>query len=138
MLNRKEARDLVLSEDNTAPVSNIEDLFAIARQWGPSHIVITDGRDGSYVCDGKKIYYQPSYPVDTDDMTGAGDSYGAGFIGGLILYKGDVGRAMRLAAANAASVVSQIGAHKGSLGIIDAEAIVNKNAGIKTMEMKKC
>ncbi len=138
MLNRKEARDLVLSENVEARVSDMRDLFAAAEKWGSRYIVITDGVDGSFVCDGRLIYYLPRYPVDTQDMTGAGDAYGAGFIAGLIKYKGDVGRAMKLATANAGSVVGRTGAHKGSLDIKAAEAIIEKNAGIEieTMEMR--
>lgn len=67
-------------------------------------------------------------------------SNGAGFIGGLIRYERDVGRAMKLATANAASVVSQPGAHRGSLSFDNAEKIIDKNAGIdiNIMEMTKC
>ncbi|MFA5867283.1 MAG: PfkB family carbohydrate kinase [Actinomycetota bacterium] len=137
MLNRKEARDLVLSENSQAQVSDIRDLVAAAVKWGSRYIVITDGIDGSFVCDGCLVYYLPRYPFETKDMTGAGDAYGAGFIAGLIKYNGDVGRSMKLATANAGSVVSQAGAHKGSLDTKAAEAIIEKNAGIeiKTMEM---
>ncbi len=137
MVNREEAAHLVISENNQAPVSDIRDLFAAARTWGPRYVVITNGLDGSFVCDGRLIYYLPRYSVDTKDMTGAGDSYGAGFIAGLMKYSGNIGKAMKLATANAASVVSQMGAHKGSLDFAAAEAIIERNADIeiKTMEM---
>lgn len=129
-VNKEEAEHLVMSENPGEQVSDIQDLFAAARNWGPQYIVITDGVDGSHVCDGRDIHSLSKYPAKTRDMTGAGDSYGAGFVSGLIRYDGDVGRAMKLAAANAASVVSLTGAHKGSLTFKDAEAIISRSAGI--------
>jgi sugar/nucleoside kinase (ribokinase family) len=137
LLNREEAAHLVVSENPGEEAPEIEELFAAACGWGPRYVVITDGTAGSYACDGSSIYFLPAYPAETQDMTGAGDSYGAGLVCGLIRYDGAVDKAMALAAANAASVVSQHGAHRGSLSFQDAEAIVGRNSGpgIKTMEM---
>lgn len=140
LVNREEAEHLVTSENPGAPVSDIKDLFAAARNWGPRYVVITNAVAGSFACDGRLIYYLPRYPAETHDMTGAGDSYGAGFISGLIRYEGDIGQAMKLGAANAASVVSLPGAHKGSLYFKDAEVVIDRNTSIEieTMEMPKC
>jgi sugar/nucleoside kinase (ribokinase family) len=137
MVNREEAEHLIQTEAHHGPPPSIKDLFKAACGWGPRYVVITDGLGGSFVSDGSQTYYLPSYPAKTLDMTGAGDAYGAGFVGGLIRYDSDIGRAMKLAAANAASVVSQRGAHRGSLSFNGAEAVIGRypDIAVETMEM---
>ena len=44
-----------------------------------------------------------------------GDAFGSSFVAGLELYKGDIQKAMNLAARNSASVVSMLGAQAGLL-----------------------
>ena len=48
------------------------------------------------------------------NTTGAGDAFGSGFVAGL-MAKNDINFALRLAAANATSVVEHIGAQEGIL-----------------------
>lgn len=77
--------------------------------------VMTDGRRGASVSDGKYIYRAGIFPEKSVvDRTGAGDAFGSGFVAGLI-QKNDILYALRLASANATSVVEKVGAQAGIL-----------------------
>lgn len=77
--------------------------------------IMTDGPRGALAASGQHAYrcgtfkeHQPTY------RTGAGDAFGSGFVAGFIRTN-DIGYALRLAAANATSVIEHIGAQKGIL-----------------------
>lgn len=77
--------------------------------------VVTEDLKGAIATDGSFVYRAGIFEnVHTIDETGAGDAFGAGFIAGLI-EKNDILYALRLASANAASVVEYIGATAGTL-----------------------
>ena len=77
--------------------------------------VVTDGALGARVSDGRYVYSAGVFKEKKlVDRTGAGDAFGSGFIAGLI-QKQDIHYALRVAAANATSVVEYIGAHEGIL-----------------------
>ena len=54
-------------------------------------------------------------PIRAVDATGAGDSFGSGFLAGLIRWRGDIKRAVALAVNNSAADIRQIGAKHGAL-----------------------
>ncbi len=77
--------------------------------------VMTDGPKGARVSDGRYIYTAPIFKErKLADRTGAGDAFGSGFVAGLMI-KNDINFALRLASANATSVVEDIGAEAGIL-----------------------
>jgi sugar/nucleoside kinase (ribokinase family) len=77
--------------------------------------VVTDGANGSMVSDGRYIYRAGVFKEKKlIDRMGAGDAFGSGFVAGLI-QKNDIHYALRVATANAASVVERIGAQAGIL-----------------------
>lgn len=77
--------------------------------------VITEDKDGAIACDGGYVYRAATFDdVRPIDATGAGDAFGAGFVAGL-LEKDDILYALRLASANAASVISELGGAEGAL-----------------------
>lgn len=77
--------------------------------------IMTDGAEGSLVSDGRYLYRARTFKEKKlVDRTGAGDAFGAGFVAGLMRDK-DVPYALRLASANATSVVERIGASEGVL-----------------------
>ena len=55
----------------------------------------------------------PDSPVV--ERTGAGDSFGSGFVSGYIKSDGNIEKAIQLATANASSVVTEFGATGGIL-----------------------
>lgn len=77
--------------------------------------VVTDGANGAAVSDGSFVYRSGIFKEKRRiDRTGAGDAFGSAFVAGL-LRKNDIHYALRLATANATSVVEHIGASTGSL-----------------------
>jgi len=87
---------------------------------------MTDGPNGVMVSDGANIYQSGIFKDQkVVDRTGAGDAFGSGFVAGLahkrencekgLCRTDNIEYAIRLASANATSVVEQIGAKKGIL-----------------------
>lgn len=77
-------------------------------------LLITNGKEGSVLfCDDKK-YEADAFLTKSVDDTGAGDAFGSGLLYALISGF-DWVKALKLAAANAASVVTKIGAIEGLL-----------------------
>ncbi|MFA5099096.1 MAG: carbohydrate kinase family protein [Candidatus Paceibacterota bacterium] len=83
-------------------------------------VVMTNGRKGVVVSDGKNIYHAGILGGRVIDRTGAGDAFGSGFVAGLI-RKNSIEYAIRLGSANATSVVGKIGAKEGILTKSDFE-----------------
>lgn len=78
-------------------------------------VVMTKGRDGATVSDGKILYKAPIIKERRfRDKTGAGDAFSSGFITGLI-SKNDIEYAIKLGTANACSVVEHLGSQNGFL-----------------------
>ncbi len=109
IVNKEEAMRLL--EDGDRPMGN---LLLSFHRLGAEIVVITDGRNGSYATDGKRSWFCPVFPGKTVEMTGAGDSYGIGFVSALF-HGHDVPDAMRWGSANAWSVVKKIGPQAGLL-----------------------
>ena len=82
--------------------------------------VMTDGKRGVMASDGKKIYRAGTFKEKKVlDRTGAGDAFGSGFVSALARKtewtEKDIAEAIRVATANATSVVEHLGAEKGIL-----------------------
>ncbi|HWS23859.1 MAG TPA: PfkB family carbohydrate kinase [Anaerolineales bacterium] len=77
---------------------------------GPKLVVMTRGKDGSWVYDGKQLYHQGILPVETVDSLGAGDAFAARFLV-EILHQTVIPKAMELAALSAAENCTQYGAY---------------------------
>lgn len=86
-------------------------------------MVITKGKDGATAFDGKFLYQIPAPAVEVVDATGAGDSFGAGFVVGL-RQKKSIPDSLRLAMANAISNIQVFGANKGLLKIGDPIPVI--------------
>ncbi|MFA5870966.1 MAG: carbohydrate kinase family protein [Candidatus Paceibacterota bacterium] len=97
------------------PYEKIKDTFKAFDALVHGVAVLTDGPNGAYVSDGRMMYRSRAFKEKKlVDRTGAGDAFGSGFIAGFI-QKNDIGYALRLASANATSVVEHIGAQGGIL-----------------------
>lgn len=120
ILNKDEAIELVLSgiklgRKNPNYLNRPLYLLNILREWGPKVIVITNGKNGAWAFEGKKIHQQKIIKVKVVDTTGVGDSFGSSFLAGLIVTKDDVAKALRWGMVNSASVITKIGAQNGLL-----------------------
>lgn len=123
ILNSEEAGELlgegrgptsVEDLEEVGPRNKIGDLMVGLRKLGPQVVVVTDGTGGSYAFDGKSFLHVPAFKTGVVEMTGAGDSFSAGFLAAQILGK-DLEESLRWGNANAASVISQIGSQAGLL-----------------------
>ena len=112
----------IANEDESAFITGIEyarekepEIFEKMDEIVKGIAVMTKGPRGVEVSDGKTRYSAgiPDSPVK--DRTGAGDSFGAGFVSGYIQSGGDIEFAIQLGTANATSVTRYFGAKKGLL-----------------------
>lgn len=117
IVNLDEATELVISDRGGKQYveQNPWSLAKTIQQWGPAIVAITNGEQGAYVFDGQKRYREKAVGVKALDTTGAGDAFGSTFVAGLLLFQGDIRRALRLALINSGSVVSQLGPQAGLL-----------------------
>jgi len=118
-VNRDEALELVMSVQGKDTRDNINTLLKFLHQYGQKVTVITDGHKGAYLYDGKKIYFRAAFKRKGVNTTGAGDSFGSGLTAGLIKYKWDLEKALKLGIMNSNSVIMKIGAQVGLLGVKD-------------------
>ena len=121
IVNKDEAIELAMSDAGHNKkgiifLNNIKNLLKIIYSYGSKIAVITDGKNGAFAYDGKKIYFQGIIKEKKRvDTTGVGDAFGSSFAAGMELYDGDIKKAMNLGARNSASVIAEIGAQNGLL-----------------------
>jgi len=120
IMNKDEAIELVLSgitlgRRNPRVLNRPVYLLNILQEWGPKVVVITQGKQGAWAYDGKKIYHQKNVRSKVVDTCGVGDSFSAGLLAGLMESRGEVGRALRWGALNAGANASAEGAQNGLL-----------------------
>ncbi|NOX71774.1 MAG: hypothetical protein GXO64_03695 [Candidatus Micrarchaeota archaeon] len=73
---------------------DIKRAAKLALEKGAKVVAVTLGKDGSLLFTKKREYViRPFVPEKLSDPTGAGDSYAAGFLHGLKLFGGDIGKA---------------------------------------------
>lgn len=81
----------------------IRDYMAWAQRLGPRTVVATLGENGSLAYDGTAFYKQGIVPVRVVNTVGAGDSFCAGFMYGIVK-----GRAIQECLMSGAQVASQV------------------------------
>lgn len=123
IMNREEASYLtgIRFEDE-------EKIFRKLDELVDGIAVMTDGPNGAMVSDGETIYRAGIFKEKKlVDRTGAGDAFGSGFVAALVREKAKIRngvssyspeaieKAIRLASANATSVVEVVGAEGGIL-----------------------
>lgn len=119
ILNKDEAIELVLSnpeydKNDNKFLNNPFNLLKILKSWGPTIVVITNGKEGAVAFDGEKFYTQHAFPSKkVMDKTGVGDAFGSTLVAGLEIYRGNLKKSLELAARNSASVVAKQGAQHG-------------------------
>lgn len=106
---------------------DIRNLLKSLLDYGPKIAIITDGKNGSYVSDGQKMY---SMGIDESvpmiERTGAGDAYASAFSVAMAQDK-DIPEAMRWGAENSAGVIQKIGPQAGILTQEEMETEVAKD-----------
>lgn len=109
ILNKEEASLLT-----KLPLSKEKEMLKKINSLTNGIVVLTKGKEGSLVSDGKYIFQAPTHNVSPIDKTGAGDAFASGFLSGL-LKKNDIKYAIQLATANATNCIGEIGAKNGLL-----------------------
>ncbi len=89
-------------------------LFKKLKREIRGYLIITKGKEGSIVFDGRNIFQAGIVNTKVKDRTGAGDAYGAGFVAGLAKTNDPI-FAIQLATANSAACLKQWGAKEGLL-----------------------
>jgi len=112
-LNKEEMEELLGIRKNWK--LETKELLKKAQGLPCRWVVITDERNGSFFWDGRGWLWAGIYEdAPRIETTGAGDAFGSGLVAALV--KGfSLKDSLRVATANASSVVGQIGAKKGIL-----------------------
>jgi sugar/nucleoside kinase (ribokinase family) len=118
-LNREEAVKFL----NYPIRGDLEDVMKRLQMMGPKIVVVTAGKDGAKVYDGKKFYeIKADKNLKVVDSTGAGDGFAVGFLGRLInsdfrneISEEEIEDALAWGIANSSSVLKFVGGQKGLL-----------------------
>lgn len=110
VVNESEAKKIMSENAKIIPLLNA------MKNLGPKIVVITAGRNGSYLHDGSSVWHVPIYenPNPPYERTGAGDATAGTMATALLLGKEPI-EALMWGTVNASSVVQDIGPQKGLL-----------------------
>lgn len=117
ILNKDEAIDIIGSrKENSAEEKLNDEKFLIQelKNFGPEVIALTDGLNGSWAYDGKRMLYVGTSGNKPIETTGAGDAFLSGFLAAYIKGK-SMEDALKWGTANGGNVVKFYGAKKGLL-----------------------
>lgn len=129
-LNKVEAEQILeLKEEET-----MHYIMGQLKKLGPDYVVVTDGRNGAFAFDGKRLDYAPMFPGKRVEATGAGDAFTSGFLGAMMHNKSHA-EALTWGAVNAASVVFHIGPTAGLLSHTEIKRRLKAKPRYKTQEL---
>lgn len=123
---------LILNQEEASLLTGIpfkkeKEIFKKIDEICPGIAVMTKGGQGAVVSDGKYLYKADVLKTKVVDRTGAGDSFGAGFVSGFI-KKDDIEHAIQLGTANASACISEWGAKN---------RLLDKNERFKKVKVDK-
>lgn len=120
-LNKEEAEVLTGKKIHTeklflkSDMPDVSELFESLLSYGPKIVVITDGKRGAAVSNGKEVITSKNHEMNiVKDTTGAGDAFGSAFVAGYI-YSEDIKKALKWGIVQSGSVVTEFGAQNGLL-----------------------
>lgn len=99
--------------------------------------VITKGREGVVVSDGTKAYEAKMKNFKIVDVTGAGDSFGSGFVSGLIKSGHDIEYAIRFGLTNSKHCLMSKGSANGLLEEKNNYLVNKENVKVKIRGLAK-
>lgn len=93
---------------------------------GAKSVLLTDGNHGAYYLSADGMRFVDSHRnIKAVNRTGAGDSFGSGFLAGFLKYKNE-DAALRVGLANAEGVIQDVGAKKGLLTAWPTQAAMKR------------
>ena len=98
--------------------------------------VITDGKNGAYCFDGKKIYICPTFPAIVTSTLGAGDAFASTFCASMDKYNWDIEKSLKYASINSASVCTHVGAQEGFLKCEEIEKRLKSKPDFKVATLE--
>ncbi len=126
---RQDTKELKFSKEEIHP--DIVAMLKALRGNTEAIVVITDGKNGVYCYDGKKIYICPVYPAVVVSTLGAGDAFSSTFCASMDKYNWDIEKALKYATINSASVCTHFGAQEGFLTFDEIEEKIKKAPDFK-------
>jgi sugar/nucleoside kinase (ribokinase family) len=125
LCNFDEAKKILDINDNQQ--DDIATILKQIHELGPKIVVITDNVNGAYSYDGHQVLFMKAYPCPSFiESTGAGDAFSGSFVSALSLDK-TISEALMWGSANACSVVSFVGPHKGLLNKEQIEKFIEEH-----------
>jgi len=121
---------LLLNQEESSILTGIDyskekEIFEKVLSFYSGIFVMTKGSKGVLVSDGKWIYEAGIIKSRIVDRTGAGDSFGSGFVSAIMIGK-DIKTAIQFASANATSCLREWGAKNG---------LIKKGEGYKRVKV---
>lgn len=132
LLNREEA-SLLTGVD----YKKEKEIIIQTNQMHQGLNVITKGREGVVVFDGKRIYEAKTKSFKMVDATGAGDSFGSGFVSGFIKSGHDIEYAIRLGLSNSKHCLMSRGSTNGVLKEKDNYLVKKENIKVRIKGLAK-
>jgi len=110
---------LLVNQEEASLITGIDfknevELFKRFDELVPGIAVMSKGKEGVAVSDGKNIYRAGIPESGYVDRTGSGDAFSSGFVA-LIIQGGSIAEAIQLGTANATATIQQLGAKNGLL-----------------------
>jgi len=111
---------LILNQEEASLLTGIyptkeKEIFKEIDNMCPGIVIITKGAKGVIVSNGKEIYQAKVLKIKVIDKTGAGDSFGSGFVSGFIKSQGKIDYSIQLGIANSSACIGKWGAKNGLL-----------------------
>jgi len=110
ILNQEEASFLTKT-----PYKKESLIFKKLDKLCPGVAIMTKGKEGVVVSDGKFMYLAKALKTEVADTVGAGDAFASGFVSAFIKENQNIEKAIQLGIANSSSCLSQTGAKNGLL-----------------------
>ena len=126
---RPDTKEVKFSKENIHP--DIVSMLKALRGDTKTIVAITDGKNGVYCYDGKKIYICPIFPAVVVSTLGAGDAFSSTFCASMDKFNWDIEKSLKYASVNSASVCTNFGAQEGFLTFEEIEEKLKKEPDFK-------
>ncbi len=126
---RPDTKEIKFSKENIHP--DIVSMLKALRGDTKTIVAITDGKNGVYCYDGKKIYICPIFPAVVVSTLGAGDAFSSTFCASMDKFNWDIEKSLKYASVNSASVCTNFGAQEGFLTFDEIEQKLKQEPNFK-------